>query len=102
MRWFWLVGAGLFTVFSFLTKQDGGGLAFLVAFGVLGVYGWLYGRWKPLLIYVASFAAVVVARDPAFSFAWFRVLVQSWAGAAFFAGFRLSILRRSFSAVRSG
>jgi hypothetical protein len=55
-RWFWLVGAGLFTVFSFLTKQDGGGLAFLVAAGVLGVYGWLYGQWKPLLIYVSSFA----------------------------------------------
>ena len=58
-RWFWLVGAGLFTVLSFLTKQDGGGLAFLVAIGVLGVYGWLYGRWKPLLMYLASFGAVL-------------------------------------------
>jgi hypothetical protein len=60
MRWFWLVGAGLFTVLSFLTKQDGGGLAFLVVIGVLGVYGWLYGRWKPMLLYLASFGAVLV------------------------------------------
>jgi hypothetical protein len=59
MRWFWLVGAGLFTVLSFLTKQDGGGLALLVAIGVLCVYGWLYGRWKPLLTYLASFGAVL-------------------------------------------
>ena len=59
-RWLWLAAAGLFTVFSFLTKQDGGGLAFLVAAFVLGVYGWLYGRWKPLLIYAASFSAVIV------------------------------------------
>jgi hypothetical protein len=55
MRWLWLVSAGLFTVFSFLTKQDGGGLAFLVGAGVLGVYGWLYGQWKPLLLFAASF-----------------------------------------------
>lgn len=60
MRWLWLVGAGLFTVFSFLTKQDGGGLAFLVAAGVLGVYGWLYGQWKPLLLYTASFVLLFV------------------------------------------
>jgi len=59
MRWLWLVGAGLFTVLSFLTKQDGGGLAFLVAIGVLGVYGWLYGRWKPLLIFLASFGVLL-------------------------------------------
>jgi len=54
MRWLWLVGAGLFTVFSLLTKQDGGGLALLVTAFVLGVYGWLYGRWRPLVIYFAG------------------------------------------------
>lgn len=60
MRWLWLVGAGLFTVFSLLTKQDGGGLALLVTAFVLGVYGWLYGQWKPLLIYAASFVLLFV------------------------------------------
>ena len=59
MRWWWLASAGLFTVFSFMTKQDGGGLALLVAVFVLGVYGWLYGRWKPMLIYVGSFVAIL-------------------------------------------
>jgi hypothetical protein len=59
-RWLWLTAGGLFTVFSFLTKQDGGGLAFLAAVFVLGVYGWLYGRWRPLLIYAVSFSTVMV------------------------------------------
>ena len=54
VRWLWLAGAGLFTVMSILTKQDGGGLALLVAAFVLGVYGWLYSQWKPLVIYLAS------------------------------------------------
>jgi hypothetical protein len=58
-RWVWLAVAGLFTVFSFLTKQDGGGIAVLVSAFVLGVYGWLYSRWRPFLIYGASFAAVL-------------------------------------------
>ena len=58
-RWVWLASAGLFTVCSFLTKQDGGGMAVLVSAFVLGVYGWLYGRWRPFLIYGASFAAVL-------------------------------------------
>jgi hypothetical protein len=59
-RWLWLVGAGLFTAFSFLTKQDGGGLAFFVACGTLGVYGWLYGRWKPLLLFAGSFVVLLL------------------------------------------
>ena len=28
--------------------------------GVLGVYGWLYGQWKPLLLYTASFVLLFV------------------------------------------
>jgi hypothetical protein len=58
-RWLWLTGAGLFTVCSFLTKQDGGGLAVLVSVFVLGVYGWLYGKWRPLLIYGGSFVVLL-------------------------------------------
>jgi hypothetical protein len=60
MRWLWLAAAGLFTVMSFLTKQDGGGLALLVAVFVLCVYGWLYGRWMPVLLYLASCAVLFV------------------------------------------
>jgi hypothetical protein len=59
-RWLWLVGAGLFTVFSFLTKQDGGGLAFFVACVILGVYGWLYGRWRPLFLFGGSFIVLLL------------------------------------------
>jgi hypothetical protein len=59
-RWLWLAAAGLFTVFSFLTKQDGGGLAFFVACWILGVYGWLYGRWKPLFLFAGSFIVLLL------------------------------------------
>ena len=54
-RFWWLVGAAFFTVCSFLTKQDGGGLALVVACWVLAVDGILHRKWKPLLIYAGSF-----------------------------------------------
>jgi hypothetical protein len=76
MRWLWLGGAGLFTVMSFLTKQDGGGLALLVAVFVLCVYGWLYGRWKPVLLYLVSctvlFAVVILPFLPYGFGYWFN------------------------------
>ena len=56
----WLVGAGVFTVCSFLTKQDGGGMAFFIACGVLAVYGLLEKKWKPLLMYVGSFILLLI------------------------------------------
>ena len=75
-RWLWLAAAGLFTVFSFLTKQDGGGLALMVLAFVAVVYGWLYGQWKPLIIYLGSFAvilAVVVVASSPYGFGyWFN------------------------------
>ena len=58
-RWLWLVGAAFFTCCSFLTKQDGGGLTFFICCLVLAVYGWLGGRWKPLLVYAGSFVAIL-------------------------------------------
>ncbi len=51
----WLAGAAFFTCCSFLTKQDGGGLAFMVACWVLLVDGFLQRKWLPLLVYAASF-----------------------------------------------
>jgi len=54
----WLVAAGAFTVFSFLTKQDGGGLTFFICTALLLVYGLIGGGWKALPVYVVSFIAV--------------------------------------------
>ena len=51
----WLVGAAFFTCCSFLTKQDGGGLAFVVACWVLLVDGLLQRKLMPLLVYAGSF-----------------------------------------------
>jgi hypothetical protein len=56
----WLVGAGFFTVCSFLTKQDGGGLALMVGCWVLAVDGVLQRKWKPLLVYAGSFFVLLV------------------------------------------
>jgi hypothetical protein len=58
--WAWLLGAAFFMVCSFLTKQDGGGMAFFIACWVLavdGVRGW---KWKPLIIFGASFVVVLL------------------------------------------
>jgi hypothetical protein len=52
--WLWLSGAAFFVVCSFLTKQDGGGLALIVACGMLAAHGVLTGKWMPLLIFGGS------------------------------------------------
>ena len=59
-HWPWLVGAGILAVCSFLTKQDGGGLGFMIACTLLAVYGLFRRKWRPLLIFVASFAVTLV------------------------------------------
>jgi hypothetical protein len=56
----WLAAAGAFTVFSFLTKQDGGGLTFFICSALLLVYGLIGGGWKGLPVYVVSFIAVLL------------------------------------------
>ncbi|HWB90881.1 MAG TPA: hypothetical protein VG605_03475, partial [Puia sp.] len=55
----WLVGAAFFTCCSFLTKQDGGGLAFALCCWLLAVEGLLRRRWKPLAIYAGSFVVLL-------------------------------------------
>jgi len=55
----WLAGAAFFTCCSFLTKQDGGGLAFVLSCWVLAVDGVLQRKWKPLFIYAGSFAVLL-------------------------------------------
>jgi hypothetical protein len=58
--WLWLSGAAFFVVCSFLTKQDGGGLALLVVCGMLAAHGVLTGKWMPLLIFGGSLIVLLL------------------------------------------
>jgi hypothetical protein len=58
-RLLWLVGAAFFTVCSFLTKQDGGGLAFVLCCWLLAVNGFAQRKWMPLLVYAGSFVVLL-------------------------------------------
>jgi hypothetical protein len=60
VRWGWLTVGALFTCCSFLTKQDGGGVAFLLCCLLLAADGWLSRDWRPIGIYVAGFAVIFV------------------------------------------
>ena len=55
-----LVAAGFFTFFSFWTKQDGGGLTFLVILSLLAYHSITAREYKGLLIYVSSFVILAV------------------------------------------
>jgi len=55
----WKLGLGaLFVLCSFLTKQDGGGLAILTALVLLGYHGLQSRRWMPLVVFAGSFVAL--------------------------------------------
>jgi hypothetical protein len=56
-KWSWLPLAfsALFVFFSFFTKQDGGGLAFLLCLALLGYHCLREKKWMPLLIFGGSF-----------------------------------------------
>ena len=46
--------AGVFVFFSFFTKQDGGGLAFILCVAIL-VYEWIREKkWLPILVFIGS------------------------------------------------
>lgn len=51
----WVTGAGLFTVFSFFTKQDGGALAFMIGLALSLYVAWQGKEWKWPLVYALSF-----------------------------------------------
>lgn len=53
--------AALFTFFSFFTKQDGGGLVFLLNIVLLSYDGWLKRKWISLIVYIGGFALLVFA-----------------------------------------
>jgi hypothetical protein len=71
-----LIAAGLFVCFSFLTKQDGGGMTFLIGCLLLGYQGMMDKKWKPLLIFAGAFAiflALVIAAFAGSGFGyWFN------------------------------
>jgi hypothetical protein len=56
----YLILAALFTVCSLLTKQDGGGMAFLICCAILAYNAIVEKKWKGLLMYVGSFVLIFV------------------------------------------
>jgi hypothetical protein len=56
----WLPATAFFLVCSLLTKQDAGGMAFMVAAVLLAVYGLLRRKIMPLLIFGASYIVILL------------------------------------------
>lgn len=52
----WLLLASLFTCFSFMTKQDGGGMAMLISLILLIYDCWSKKKWAPLFLFIGAFA----------------------------------------------
>jgi len=53
-KYVWLVLSGVFIFCSFFTKQDGGGLAMLIALALLLYNALVDKKWFPLLVFIAS------------------------------------------------
>jgi hypothetical protein len=54
----WLAGGALLLVFSLLTKQDAGAMAFFVACTLLALQGLLQRTWKPLVVFCGSYIVI--------------------------------------------
>jgi hypothetical protein len=55
-----LVAAAVFTLFSFFTKQDGGGMAFAICIALLTYHAIIEKDWKSLVLYVGSFTILTI------------------------------------------
>jgi hypothetical protein len=55
-----LVAAAVFTLFSFFTKQDGGGMAFAICIALLTYYAIIEKDWKSLILYIGSFTVLII------------------------------------------
>lgn len=60
-RWPALLGAAFFTFLSFFTKQDGGGLALLLALALLGYHSVREKRWQELAAFAGFYLVVALA-----------------------------------------
>jgi hypothetical protein len=60
-KWIFLSLSALFVFFSFFTKQDGGGLAFILCLTLLLYYCTRRKQWRPMLIFIASIIIVAFA-----------------------------------------
>lgn len=60
-RWPALFGAAFFTFLSFFTKQDGGGLALLLALALLGYHSLREKRWQELAGFAGFYFVVALA-----------------------------------------
>lgn len=56
----YVLAGGVFMVFSFLTKQDGGAMAFLIGVVLLGYHAILEKQWKGLALYIGSFIGLLI------------------------------------------
>ena len=54
-RLLWLILSGVFVFFSFFTKQDGGGMAFLLCVALLVCDGFNRKKWMALPVFIGSF-----------------------------------------------
>lgn len=52
--YWWAIPGGLFTFFSFFTKQDGGGMIFAICCALLLYYSWYEKKWSGLVVYLTS------------------------------------------------
>jgi hypothetical protein len=57
--WILVVLSGFFICCSFLTKQDGGGIAFLIAAILVACHSTLERKWMPLALFIGSFAVTL-------------------------------------------
>jgi hypothetical protein len=60
-KWLLISASALFIFFSFFTKQDGGGLAFILCSVLLAYHCFTEKKWKPLFIFLGSFFIVAFA-----------------------------------------
>lgn len=76
LQWIFLILGSLFTFFSFFTKQDGGGLIFILCCFLLLYTCWFGRKWMPMFIYIGGtslFIVVTVLMLSKYSFAyWFN------------------------------
>ena len=60
IRYLWMAGAAFFVFLSVFTKQDGGGMAFMLCLLFLAYNCFQTGRWRDLLIFAGMFAGIAV------------------------------------------